>query len=231
MNGEVFIIDDDLIGMDDEDEIVRGEKVASNPIPEERYEQFKFKLEEISKKYAERNLMIFYIGVATGYRTQDIVRLTIGEIKDFLDNERFMIQEQKQYKAWLKAIQENPRSKRKQPKKREVPIKPTLRKLIKEYIKSKPKSEYAFPSNKGNSHITAKAFSNILANTGKLLVLENISGHSMRKTYANRIFQVTKSLEYVRIALGHKSIETTKVYLGLNNEVRKGAAKIADDRI
>lgn len=212
-------------------EVIRGEKVPANPIPESRYEQFKYKLEELSGKYAERNLMIFYIGVATGYRTQDIVKLTIGEIKDFLDNERFMIQEQKQYKAWLKYIRENHGSNRKQPKKREVPIKPTLRKLLKVYIKDKHKSEYAFPSNKGSGHITAKSFSNILANTGNSLDIDNISGHSMRKTYATRYWIATRDIEGLRRALGHTSIEITKVYLGMYEEVIDSAAKIADDRL
>ena len=80
-------------------EIIRGEKVPANPIPERQYERFKYKLEEVSGKNAERNMMIFYLDVATGYRLQDIVCLTIGEIKEALDNEEFCIQEQKQYKS------------------------------------------------------------------------------------------------------------------------------------
>lgn len=209
----------------------RGEKVPSNPIPELRYEQFKYKLEEISERYAERNLMIFFIGVATGYRTQDIVNLTIGELKEFLNEERFMIQEQKQYKSWLKYMRENPNSTRKAPRKREVPIKSTLRKLLKAYVKGKAKSQYAFQSNKGDSHISSKTYSNILAEVGRSLNLDNISGHSMRKTYATRYWNVRRDLEGLRRALGHKSIETTKAYLGLEEEVFDSAAKIADDRL
>lgn len=212
-------------------EPIRGEKVPSSPIPERKYEQFKFKLEEKSIKYAKRNLMIFYLGVATGYRLQDIVSLTIGEVLEFLEEGKFSIQEQKQYKAWLNYIKNNPCSKRKQPKKRESVIKNNLRRLLKEYCKGKPKSSYAFPSNKHREHISAKAYSNILSEVGKELKLKNISGHSLRKTYATRLWESTRNLEYARIALGHKSIETTKVYLGLNDEVREGAASIADDKL
>ena len=212
-------------------EIIRGEKVPASPIPERKYEQFKFKLEERSIKNAKRNLMIFYLGVATGYRLGDIVGLTIGEIKEALDEDKFIIQEQKQYKAWINYIKEHPGSNRKPPKKRESPIKNNLKKLLKEYCKGKPKSAYAFKSNKGDEHISAKAFSNILSEVGKELNLNNISGHSLRKTYAARLWESTRNLEYVRIALGHKSIETTKVYLGLNDEVREGAASIADDKL
>lgn len=212
-------------------EIIRGEKVPANPIPERRYEQFKYKLEEKSEKYSSRNLMLFYLGVATGYRLGDICDLTIGSIINAIDENKFSIQEKKQYKAWQRYIKEHPNSNRKAPKKREAPIKSNLRKLLKDYCKGKPKSSYAFESNKKGNHISAKAYSNLLSEVGKELNLKNISGHSLRKTYASRLWESTRNLEYVRIALGHKSIETTKVYLGLNDEVKEGAASIADDRL
>lgn len=205
-------------------------KVPANPIPEKYYDRFKYRLEEMSKKYPERNLMIFYIGVATGYRTQDIVDLTIGQIKEAIEDERFLIQEKKQYEAWITHMTKYPNSKKKQPQPREVIIKPKLRKLLKEYIKGKSKSEYAFTSNK-EEHITAKSYSDILKNIGNSLGLKNITGHSMRKTYAHRLWDAKRDLEYVRIALGHTNIETTKRYLGLNDEVKADAAEIADDRL
>lgn len=206
-----------------------SDKVAANPVPERIYERFKYKLEEKSEKYTDRNLMLFLLGVATGYRTQDIVDLTIGQIKEALENDKFVIQEKKQYNSWLKLVISKPN--KKPPKKREAAIKPNLRKLLKEYIKGKNKSEYAFPSNKGDSFIKAKSFSRILSDAGKELGLKNISGHSMRKTYAHRLWEVKKDLEYVRVALGHKNIETTKVYLGLDDEVKEDAAEITDNRL
>lgn len=207
---------------------MKAEKVPANPIPERSYERFKYKLEEKSKKYPERNRMLFLLGVATGYRTQDLVDITVGEIKKALENDKFIIQEKKQYKTWLEKIKEDPN--KKPPKKREASIKPNLRKLLKEYIVNKNNSEYAFKSNKCE-FIEAKSFSRILADVGKDLGLKHISGHSMRKTYAHRLWEVKKDLEYVRLALGHKNIETTKVYLGLEDEVREDAAEITDNRL
>lgn len=207
-----------------------GKKVPANPIPEKYYDRFKYKLEEQSKKYPERNSMIFYIGVATGYRTQDIVDLSVGKLIEFIEDEKFSIQEKKQYEAWLTHKKKYPNSKKRMPEPRETIIKPKLKRLLKEYVKGKSKSEYAFPSNK-DEHITAKSYSEILASVGKSLGLSNISGHSMRKTYATRLWEAKKDLEYVRIALGHTNIETTKRYLGLNDGVKADAAEIADDRL
>lgn len=208
-------------------------KVPARPIPENEYERFKYKLEEESKVFKDRNIMLFILGIATGYRTQDIVDLTIGDIKKALVDERFVIQEKKQYKSYKAHMRKYPNSKKKCPEPREVVIKGRLRKLLIEYVKGKNKSEYAFPSNKNaeEGYISAKSFSLILSKVGKCLYLKNISGHSMRKTYAHRLWEAKKDLEYVRVALGHTNIETTKRYLGLDSEIKDDAASIIDDKI
>lgn len=206
-------------------------KEDAYPIPENQYSRFKYKLEEESDKNKDRNLMLFLLGVATGYRTQDLVNLTIGDIKEAVNNNKFIIQEQKQYNAWKTHMRKYPKSNKKKPPPRETPIGNNLKKVLKEYVKNKANSEYAFKSNKGNSYITQKSYSKILTKVGSELGLKNISGHSMRKTYAHRLYEATKDVEYVRIALGHTNIETTKRYLGLNHEVKEEAALIADDKI
>lgn len=213
--------------------MARGKKVKANHIPEKQYNRFKDKLIDISKeKFKDRNLMLFILGVATGYRSQDIVDLTIGQIQDAILDGEFEIQEKKQYRSWLNHIKENPNSDRKAPEKRVHSIEGPLEKLLKNYIKGKKRYEYAFQSQKGQ-HITAKAFSEILSKVAKdkEINLKNISGHSMRKTYARRLWEAKKDLEFVRVALNHKSIEVTKEYLGLEEDVKMDAARIAADKI
>ena len=53
----------------------------------------------------------------------------------------------------------------------------------------------------------------------------------MRKTYANRLWESTHDIEYVRKALGHKSIETTKLYLGFNRRDIESAAETTDSKL
>ena len=206
-------------------------KEEAYPIPEEEYDRFKYKLEEKSNIFAERNLMIFYIGVATGYRTGDIVKLTIGDLRKFIANDKFTIQESKQYKEWLTHKKKHPNSLQTRPLPREIPLNKNLKALLKNYVKNKNNSEYAFKSNKGNKYITQKSYSKILTEVGKELGLENISGHSLRKTYAHRLYNWKNDVEYVRRALGHTSIETTKRYLGLSKAVIREASEYMDDRI
>lgn len=209
-------------------EEIRGEKVAANPIPDNSYTRFKYRLEEKSGELSQRNLTLLSLGVGTGYRLQDIIDLTVGEIKEALKYGEFSIQEKKQYKSWITHIKKNPNSKRKCPKKRKAPIKGNLRQILEAHVIGKRKSEYAFKSNNSNSHLQAKSFSFILSQVGKEIDLENISGHSLRKTYATRIYDKTGDIERVRRALGHKSIETTKVYLGLYEKAYEEDAEAVD---
>jgi integrase len=46
----------------------------------------------------------------------------------------------------------------------------------------------------------------------------NVSTHTLRKTFAARIYEQTGKLELVQIALGHKSINSTISYLAFNNQ-------------
>lgn len=218
----------------------RKKKVPANHIPEKQYERFKDELIEISKDNKERNMMIFLIGVATGYRIGDIVDLTIGNIKDSIEEERFSIQEKKQYKAWESYQKHRKRKQlkgeiipdRKRPNPMDTAIKGKLKKLLEEYCKGKKRSEYAFKSSKcKDNYISAKAYSGILSEVGASLKLKHISGHSLRKTYAHRLWNQTQNLEFVRKNLGHKSIVTTQCYLGLDSIMIDDAANISDSMI
>lgn len=210
-------------------------KKPAKPIPESHYERFKYRLEEISGEWAERNITIFLLDIATGYRMQDIIGLTIADIQTALQNGYFEIQEKKQYNAWKTHVKKNPKSLKKIPEKRKHDIVSQLETILKKYIKDKRKSEYAFPSQKGygSRHISEKAYSDILKKVAdnEEINIKNITGHSLRKTYARRLFEETKMLDYVRIALGHLSIEVTKRYLGLDDDVKESAAKIAGRKL
>ncbi|MEI7841346.1 MAG: tyrosine-type recombinase/integrase [Methylococcaceae bacterium] len=46
----------------------------------------------------------------------------------------------------------------------------------------------------------------------------NVSTHTLRKTFAARVYEQTGKLELVQIALGHKSINSTISYLAFGND-------------
>lgn len=204
------------------------EKGKASPIPINKYERFKESLIESSDKFKDRNSMLFILGVATGFRLGDLVNLTVGELKDSLDNGYLTIQESKQYKQWLSTLNTNPSKKK--PDKRSVKIGSNLAQYLTRYLKGKKRSEYAFPSNKLNEPISAKSYSAILKDVGQTIGIQHISGHSLRKTYATKIYERSgRDLEQVRIALNHQSIEETKRYLGIKEKMAEDASRIADE--
>lgn len=207
------------------------EKGKASPIPINKYDRFKESLVESSDKYADRNSMLFILGVATGFRLGDLAVLTVGELKDALEDGYLTIQESKQYKQWLSTLNTNPNKKK--PDKRSAKIGSNLEQYLRRYLKGKKRSEYAFPSNKaraGNEPIAAKSYSAILKDVGKNIGLKHISGHSLRKTYATKIYERSgRDLEQVRIALNHQSIEETKRYLGIKEKMAEDASRIADE--
>ena len=167
-------------------------------------------IQEYLKASSERNYVLFVLGVATGYRAGDLVSLQVRDVKTALRAGYFRIMEGK------KVNTKNIRKSNMKP--REVVIISKLERILKNYIKGKEDYEYMFPSRKNNyDHIGVQRVSTILKEAGEAFGLDNITAHSMRKTYAYCIFvESDYNIVVVKEMLGHSSIEETKRYLGLD---------------
>lgn len=169
-------------------------------------------IQDYLKYKNERDYVLFVVGVTTGYRAGDLVSLKARDIREAIRKGEFTIFEGK--KRNCKNIREKNR------KPRTVEIIPKVSKLLKEYIKDKKDYEYIFKSRKGtNKPIGVQAVSNILKEAGEYFGLYDISAHSMRKTYAYKIYiESDRDIVAVKELLGHRSIEETKLYIGLDRE-------------
>lgn len=182
-------------------------KRPSNPI---KQQSKVLDIQDYLKEQNERDYVLFVLGIATGYRAGDLVALQVRDVKEALRAGYFRIMEGK------KANSKNIRKSNRIP--REVVIVTKLEKVLKNYIKDMKDYDYMFPSRKGNyDHIGVPRVSIILNEAGKAFGLDNISAHSMRKTYAYCIFvESDYNIVVVKEMLGHSSIEETKRYLGLD---------------
>lgn len=171
----------------------------------------------------ERDYILFVLGITTGYRAGDLVKLKVRDVMEALRREEFTIYEGKKMNS--KNIKEKNR------KPRTVEIRPKVAKLLKNYIKDKKDYEYVFQSRKGtNQHIGVQAVSNILKEAGEYFELYDITAHSMRKTYAYKIYiESNKEIVAVKELLGHRSIEESKRYIGLDKEKYHQYSKSLDD--
>lgn len=170
-----------------------------------------------------RDYVLFTLGVTTGYRAGDLVNLRVRDIKEALRRKEFEIFEGK------KKNSRNIREKNRKP--RIVEVRPKLAAILKDYIKDKRDYEYVFQSRKGtNQPIGVQAVSNILKAAGEYFYLHDISAHSMRKTYAYKMYiESGRDIVVVKELLGHSSIEETKLYIGLDREKYHQYSKSLDD--
>lgn len=155
------------------------------------------------KTHSHRNYILFILGITTGYRVGDLVNLRVKDIKTALTYGYFKIEEGKTKKI------------------RKVPIVANLRKELKDYIKNKKDYEYIFYSQKGRS-LGVKGVSDVLKEVANELKLKdiNLSAHSLRKTFAYRVWiDNNKDIFFVKELLGHSTVEYTKRYLGLDIEL------------
>lgn len=155
------------------------------------------------KTHSHRNYILFILGITTGYRVGDLVNLRVKDIKAALSNGYFKIEEGKTKKI------------------RKVPIVNNLKKELKDYIKNKKDYEYIFYSQKGRS-LGVKGVTDVLKEVAIDLKLRdiNLSAHSLRKTFAYRVWmENSKDIFYVKELLGHSTVEYTKRYLGLDIEL------------
>lgn len=171
----------------------------------------------------ERDYVLFVVGVTTGYRAGDLVKLKVRDIKEALRRKEFTVYEGKKMNS------KNIREKNRKP--RIVEIIPAVARILKEYIKDKKDYQYIFTSRKGNNQpIGVQAVSNILKEAGEYFGLYDISAHSMRKTYAYKIYiESDKDIVAVKELLGHSSIEETKRYIGLDREKYHQYSKSLND--
>lgn len=171
-----------------------------------------FDIQDYLKYKSERNYVLFVLGITTGYRAGDLVELKVRDVKEAIRRGRFEILEGK------KKNSNNIREKNRRA--RPAEILPEVETILKKYIRDKKDYEYMFPSRKGRSHIKVSRVTEILKEAATYFGMEDITAHSMRKTYAYTVYiENDCDIIAVKEMLCHSSIEETKVYLGLDNEM------------
>ena len=170
-----------------------------------------FDIQDYLRYKSERNYVLFVLGIATGYRAGDLVELKVRDVREALRIGKFVILEGK------KKNSKNIREKNIKP--REAEIFPELETVLKKYIRDKKDYEYMFPSRKGRGSIKVDRVTTILKEAAEYFDMNDITAHSMRKTYAYTVYMENScDIIAVKEMLGHSSIEETKAYLGLDKE-------------
>lgn len=145
---------------------------------------------------ADRNLLLFNIGINTGLRIGDIIKLRIEDVQG---NASIKVYEGKTDKArtvHLNAIMAD----------------------ISNYLTDKPSEGWLFPSRKGESHISTTQAYRIMAKAGDDVGRDDIGTHTLRKTFGYHYYQSTKDVVTLMEIFNHSDQKTTKLYIGIRDD-------------
>ena len=143
-----------------------------------------------------RNQLLFKLGISTGLRCSDLVKI---KVKDVKGKTSFILNEDKTKK------------------KRTVYLNSVLAELM-EYLETLAEDEeYLFPNSKGG-HISVTQAYRILEKAGELIGNHSIGTHTMRKTFGYTYYQEHKNLAVLMKIFNHSSQEVTARYIGITEE-------------
>lgn len=159
----------------------------------EEIEEFRQALDR--GRTAERDRLLFDLGINTGLRISDLLPLKVGDVRGKTE---VIIQEQKT-------------------KKRRTVFLHTIMPEIAEYVEGKRDEAYLFASERTGRPISRTQAYRIFQKAAEWIGREDIGTHTLRKTFGYHYYQQTKDIGTLMIILNHSSETITKRYLGIED--------------
>jgi len=159
-------------------------------------------IKEYLKNKEYRDYMLFFLGVNTGLRISDLIKLQVYEVKDRygIKNE-VIIKEKKTGKT------------------REIPVTEHVKKELWKYVFNMRSTDYLFQSKiKKNMHIKRHRAYMIMKDIQREFNLTNLGTHSLRKTFGYHFYNDTKDIATLMLILNHSSEASTLKYIGIDKE-------------
>lgn len=144
-----------------------------------------------------RNYIMFMIGVHTGLRISDILRLKVSDI----NHNSINIREKKTNKQ------------------RNIKLHRKLKQPLNGFIESKNPSEYLIKSRQGsNKPLTRYGAYNVLKKLEKKFKLEPTGTHTLRKTFGYHHYKNTNDIATLQRIFNHTDPAETLRYIGIRQD-------------
>ena len=170
---------------------------AANPIRDKRV------LKDITgylKMQSERDYILFMMGIYSGLRISDILKLKVSDVRD---QDYFMVTEQKTGNI------------------RKIIVNPELRREIATYVLDKDNEDYLIRSRENyNNPISRQRAYQIITEAGEKYGVR-LSTHSMRKTFGYHFYLQCgerNALPVLMKIYGHRSELQTLDYIGVEQD-------------
>ena len=159
------------------------------------------KVKKILANNGVRDLLLFSLGINTGLRISDILKL---KVKDVKNKENVEIIEQKTGKR------------------KRFPIH-AVKNLLNDFIQFKSDDEYLFISRQTNGKtpvITRQQAYNIINKAcRKAGIIDRIGTHTLRKTFGYHHYKKEKNVAILQEIFNHSAPSITLKYIGINQDV------------
>lgn len=160
------------------------------------------------KQDNDRNYIMFLIGIYTGIRISDILKLRVKDVIDLSSKK-----DKRKVKKQI-VLREQKTSKQKI-----IKINPILRAPLEAYVQDKELYEYLIKSRQGfNKPISRKRAYEILKELGEMFNIYNLGCHSMRKTFGYHYYKQTKDIALLQKIFNHSSPAITLAYIGIDQD-------------
>lgn len=157
----------------------------------------------MTKEFGLRNKLLFKIGVTTGLRCSDLLKIKVEQVRG---KSSFKVSEKKTDKprtVYLNQVMAD----------------------IADYIETLPPgTEYLFQSRKGGPISVTQAY-RIIIDAGDLIGNHSVGTHTMRKTFGYTYYQATKDVATLMEIFNHSSQKTTLRYIGITEETIENSIK------
>lgn len=155
-------------------------------------------IKEYLKKRSERNFILFVIGINTGLRISDILKLKVEDLKGSHISMREM----------------------KTGKQKRIQITAALRRELKGYMEGMEEYEYLIKSRQGTNRPIGRSMAyKILRSTAAEFDLDEIGTHTLRKTFGYHMYMQTKNIALLMEIFNHTNEKVTLRYIGVNQDV------------
>lgn len=146
-----------------------------------------------------RDVFMFTLGINSGLRASDLLKLTAGYIRDMLRNT--LIEQKTGKKRTVTLI--------------------NLHEEIEAYTQGMADDDYLFPSRspaEGRGHISETQAYRILVKAAEALGRKDIGTHTMRKTFGYHHYKLNKDVAILQKLFNHSSPSITKRYIGIEQD-------------
>lgn len=143
-----------------------------------------------------RDYMILFLGVNTGLRISDLIKLTVFDVSE----------------THIRIIC------KKTGEPLEIPILPHVRKELDLYISKRPNNLYLFTSKEVDKPISRQRVYDILKSLEIIFELPPLGTHTLRKTFGYHFYQHKNDIALLMEIFGHERESITLRYIGITQD-------------